>query len=211
MTWNVILRLYFENLFVFYDCTEFRISVVKFWPGLHQVYSQTQVLEQATELEFWVGLFDIKRWRVKMAWKWSEQVFQKLVPRLCITFIKSLVTEWMIHMKMCFCKWKFFQKPITKSNPRHYNEWNKVWCGTKEEGRKAIRSIFGQGNKWGYSATGKIQPTWKMDFVLKQPNSEVNYQITVIIFSGFTRCPTLANIAGWISWSESRTCGTWRK
>ena len=34
MTQNVILRLYFENVFVFYDCTEFSVSVIKFWPSL---------------------------------------------------------------------------------------------------------------------------------------------------------------------------------
>ena len=49
-----------------------------------------------------------------------------------------------------------------------------MWCGTKEEGRKAIQSIFGQGNKWGYSATGKIHLTSKLDFGLTKPNSEVD-------------------------------------
>ena len=40
-------------------------------------------------------------------------------------------------------------------NFSHYKEWNQVWCGTKEDGRKAIRSLFGPGNKWGYDCTGK--------------------------------------------------------
>jgi len=35
----------------------------------------------------------------------------------------------------------------------HYKEWNQVWCGTKEDGRKAIRTLFGPGNKWGYDCT----------------------------------------------------------
>ena len=37
----------------------------------------------------------------------------------------------------------------------HHKEWHTVFNGTKEEGRKAIRSLFGPGNKWGYDCTGK--------------------------------------------------------
>ena len=37
----------------------------------------------------------------------------------------------------------------------HTKEWHTVFNGTKEEGRKAIRSLFGPKNKWGYDCTGK--------------------------------------------------------
>lgn len=35
----------------------------------------------------------------------------------------------------------------------HTKEWHTFFNGTKEEGRKAIRSLFGPGNKWGYDCT----------------------------------------------------------
>jgi len=35
---------------------------------------------------------------------------------------------------------------------RHAETWKKVWSGTKEEGRKAMREILGPGNEWGYTA-----------------------------------------------------------
>ena len=42
----------------------------------------------------------------------------------------------------------------------HTKEWHAVFNGTKEEGRKAIRSLFGPNNKWGYDATGKPFFLW---------------------------------------------------
>ena len=37
----------------------------------------------------------------------------------------------------------------------HFEDWNQVWLGNKEDGRKALRNLFGPKNKWGYDATGK--------------------------------------------------------
>jgi len=34
----------------------------------------------------------------------------------------------------------------------HYDIWKRVWGGTREEGRKAMRELFGPKNKWGYNA-----------------------------------------------------------
>jgi len=34
----------------------------------------------------------------------------------------------------------------------HWQEWERVWTGSKEEGRKALRELYAPGNKYGYTA-----------------------------------------------------------
>jgi len=34
----------------------------------------------------------------------------------------------------------------------HWREWNEVWTGTAEEGRKAIRKLYAPNNEFGYTA-----------------------------------------------------------
>ena len=61
---------------------------------------------------------------------------------------------------------------------RHYEEWNQVWKGSKADGRKAIRKMYGPNNEFGYNATCDTPTCFLWDVLLDEfPEAKVIHVI----------------------------------